>query len=37
MDAVFYPCQWNLHQIDCEGAWDQEVWGDPGAKVAVLD
>ena len=34
--AFFYPCQWNLQQIDAEGAWNEGVFGD-GIKVAVLD
>ena len=36
-NAFFYPCQWNLAQIDAPGAWAQGVFGDPGVKVAVLD
>lgn len=35
--AGLYACQWNMHQIDAEGAWAQDVFGDPGVKVAVLD
>ena len=35
--AFFYPCQWNMTQIDAPGAWAQDVFGDPGVKVAVLD
>lgn len=33
----FYPCQWNLQQIDAPGAWAQDAFGDPSVKVAVLD
>jgi subtilisin family serine protease len=36
-DAVFFPCQWNLAQIDAPGAWAQGEFGDPDVKVAVLD
>lgn len=35
--AFFYPCQWNLHQIDAPGAWTQDHFGDPDVKVAVID
>ena len=35
--AFFYPCQWNLPQIDAPGAWGKDVFGHPGVKVAVLD
>jgi subtilisin family serine protease len=35
--AFFYPCQWNLHQIDAAGAWAQDAFGAPNVKVAVLD
>lgn len=35
--AFFYPCQWNLHQIDDPGAWTQDPFGDPDIKVAVID
>ncbi len=34
--AFFYPCQWNMRQIDAPSAWDQGVFGD-GIQVAVLD
>lgn len=35
--ASFFPCQWNLRQIDAPGAWAQDQFGDPDVKVAVLD
>lgn len=35
--AFFFPCQWNLTQIDAPGAWAQDHFGDPSVKVAVLD
>lgn len=35
--ARFFPCQWNMRQIDVPGAWAQGVFGDPTVKVAVLD
>jgi subtilisin family serine protease len=35
--TFFYPCQWNMRQIDAPGAWAQDQFGDPGVKVAVLD
>ncbi len=35
--AFFYGCQWNLHNIDAEGAWELGAFGDPDVKVAVLD
>lgn len=35
--AAFYPCQWNLHQINAAGAWAQGEFGNTGVKVAVLD
>lgn len=34
--AFFYPCQWNLEQIDAPAAWAQGATG-AGIKVAVLD
>ncbi len=34
--TYYYPCQWNMDQIDAPAAWDQGVFGD-GVKVAVLD
>ena len=35
--AFFFPCQWNLRQIDAPAAWAQDQLGAPGIKVAVLD
>jgi len=35
--AFFFPCQWNLSQIDCPTAWAKDQFGDPNVKVAVLD
>lgn len=37
LQAIFYPCQWNLHNIDADVAWGKGVFGSPHAKVAVLD
>lgn len=34
--AFFYPCQWNMSQINAPGAWAQGEFG-ANAKVAVLD
>lgn len=34
--AFFYPCQWNLEQIDAPAAWAAGAFG-AGIKVAVLD
>ena len=36
-DATFYPCQWNMRNIEAEGAWALGQFGDPNVKVAVLD
>ncbi len=36
-DASFYPCQWNMRNIEAEGAWALGQFGDPNVKVAVLD
>jgi len=36
-DAFFYPCQWNMRNIEAEGAWALGQFGDPNVKVAVLD
>lgn len=36
-DATFYPCQWNMHNIEAAGAWALGEFGDPNVKVAVLD
>lgn len=35
--AAFYPCQWNMEQIDAPDAWGEGEFGDPDVKVAVLD
>jgi subtilisin family serine protease len=35
--SAFFPCQWNMTQIDAPGAWAQDQLGDPNIKVAVLD
>jgi len=35
--AFFFPCQWNMMQANCSGAWAADEGGDPGVKVAVLD
>ncbi|MFQ5669001.1 MAG: S8 family serine peptidase [Acidobacteriota bacterium] len=35
--AFFFPCQWNLQQVDVPGAWAQGKLGSPSVKVAVLD
>ena len=34
--AFFYPCQWNMSQIDAPAAWDAGVFG-ANMQVAVLD
>lgn len=34
--AAFFPCQWNMTQIDTPGAWAQGEFG-AGATVAVVD
>jgi subtilisin family serine protease len=36
-DAFYYPCQWNMRNIEAEGAWALGQFGDPNVKVAVLD
>jgi len=36
-DASFYPCQWNMRNIEADGAWALGEFGDPNVKVAVLD
>lgn len=35
--AFFFPCQWNMTQVNCPAAWGMDEGGDPGVKVAVLD
>jgi len=35
--AFFYPCQWNMRNIEADGAWALGEFGDPNVKVAVLD
>jgi len=35
--AFFYPCQWNMRNIEADGAWALGELGDPNVKVAVLD
>ncbi|UCF21365.1 MAG: S8 family serine peptidase [Gemmatimonadota bacterium] len=35
--AFFYPCQWNMSQINAPGAWAMGEFGKANAKVAVLD
>lgn len=35
--AFFYPCQWNMRNIEADGAWAQGEFGNPSVKVAVLD
>jgi subtilisin family serine protease len=36
-EAFFYPCQWNMSQIDAPDAWAEGEFGDPDVKVALLD
>lgn len=35
--ATNYACQWNLKQINAEGAWKKGYFGNPNVKVAVVD
>ncbi|HVT57473.1 MAG TPA: S8 family serine peptidase [Thermoanaerobaculia bacterium] len=35
--AFFFGCQWSLNQIQAPGAWAEDQFGSPEAKVAVLD
>lgn len=35
--AFYYPCQWNMRNIEADGAWALGELGDPNVKVAVLD
>lgn len=35
--AAFYACQWNMPQIDAQGAWAGGYFGSPAHEVADLD
>jgi len=35
--ASFFPCQWNMRQVNLPDVWSQGALGNPAVKVAVLD
>lgn len=36
-NALFFPCQWNLRQIDAPGAWNAGHLGSEAVRIFVLD